>query len=247
MTTNENPDTYLGIQFEKAEVGLFLYQENYARKILARYNMENCKILKTPMNSGRQDIEDKIYSNFEYRNAVGSLLSSKTSPDIAYSVNYTSPDRSIPQKNASNAIGGTTFRKLRSSPLEESRLLVSRLPLTPTSACTASPKTLRSNTFNNPRHPPPEITSPLPISHPPTDAWRSGSPPGCGGKVTRGVGWELMGRSERGNEKMRRLASIMAERWRRGGGERKCKRDERYGNSTMNLPTIINPSGTALS
>ncbi|MBW0573189.1 hypothetical protein O181_112904 [Austropuccinia psidii MF-1] len=74
-------------------------QTHYIEELLRKYNMEDCKISLTPMQSNiklelvtkAEDDEFKSL-NLDYRSAIGSLnyLSQCTRPDIAYSVGHLS-------------------------------------------------------------------------------------------------------------------------------------------------------------
>ena len=48
MTVIENHEVYVGIQLERRQEGLFIHQENFVNKTLVKYNMTDCKIMKTP-------------------------------------------------------------------------------------------------------------------------------------------------------------------------------------------------------
>ena len=88
----------LGIEFRRQEGGdVLLVRERYARDVLSRFSMVECKCVSTPLelgchlNSSQQlvaDIDlDKMIDN-PYRSAIGSLmyLSTCTMPDIAAAV-----------------------------------------------------------------------------------------------------------------------------------------------------------------
>ncbi|GKV12662.1 hypothetical protein SLEP1_g23785 [Rubroshorea leprosula] len=40
---------YLSIEVKQMEEGIFISQENYAREVLKRFNMSNCKPVNTPV------------------------------------------------------------------------------------------------------------------------------------------------------------------------------------------------------
>ena len=44
----KKPEIYVGMQLERRQEGLFIHQENFANKTLAKYNMTDCKIMKSP-------------------------------------------------------------------------------------------------------------------------------------------------------------------------------------------------------
>ena len=43
---------FLGIEVEKSEKGIFIFQNKYARDLLKRFRMDNCKHVPTPVATG---------------------------------------------------------------------------------------------------------------------------------------------------------------------------------------------------
>ena len=70
--------------------GIFISQEKYTKDLLKRFNMDECKPIKTPMPSnGHLDLDEggKTVDQTLYRSMIGSLLYLTASrPDIMFSV-----------------------------------------------------------------------------------------------------------------------------------------------------------------
>lgn len=52
MSVVENPQIYLGIQISMTEQGIFLHQEQYARKVLERFDMTECNCQNSSSSRG---------------------------------------------------------------------------------------------------------------------------------------------------------------------------------------------------
>lgn len=81
----------LEIKITKFENGLFLNQEIYLKRLLKRFNMEDCKPVKTPMETKFiNDSNQQIGDYKPYRELVGCLmyLTQTTRPDLCFAVNY---------------------------------------------------------------------------------------------------------------------------------------------------------------
>ncbi|XP_057975241.1 uncharacterized protein LOC131162650, partial [Malania oleifera] len=81
---------FLGLQIKQANHGTFICQSKYIRDLLKKFNMEDCKILGTPMNSSIKLDKDEQGIPVDvklYRGMIGSLLYLTASrPDIMFSV-----------------------------------------------------------------------------------------------------------------------------------------------------------------
>ena len=84
---------FLGIEVRKEEDGILLTQEKYAKEILTRVGMKNCKPATTPLSSTEKLSlhEGEVLSaedSTRYKSVVGVLqYLTLTRPDLAYSVN----------------------------------------------------------------------------------------------------------------------------------------------------------------
>lgn len=83
---------YLGMRIQHINDSIFISQPAYTWKIMARFKMEQCDPVSTPMEPHHEEINKETAKNKPYREAIGSLLylSNVTRPDLAYSVNYLS-------------------------------------------------------------------------------------------------------------------------------------------------------------
>ena len=77
---------FFGLEVERTKEGLFLGQQKYAKDLLQRYEMLDCKPISTPMDPNVRLQEDKG-KNLEdvtmYQQLVGSLIYlTLTRPDI---------------------------------------------------------------------------------------------------------------------------------------------------------------------
>jgi hypothetical protein len=90
---------YLGVEVSKLDENtLLLHQTAYAKKVLERFNMTDCKIRKTPLprdlNLSLMDSPDEVDPDIqsEYRAIVGSLmyLYQWTRPDLGFAVTFLS-------------------------------------------------------------------------------------------------------------------------------------------------------------
>lgn len=84
-------DCYLGLQIVREPNGsIILHQMSYLKKVLLRFNMDNCNSVTTPAEANHvlSRNDEKRATNFPYREAVGSLmyLAVATRPDISYAV-----------------------------------------------------------------------------------------------------------------------------------------------------------------
>jgi hypothetical protein len=81
---------FLGFQVKQMREGIFISQEKYTKDLLKRFNMDDCKPIKTPMPSnGHLDLDEGGNSVDQtlYRSMIGSLLYLTASrPDIMFSV-----------------------------------------------------------------------------------------------------------------------------------------------------------------
>lgn len=99
---------FLGLEVEHTKNGIFLGQQKYAKDLLKRYGMLDCKPISTPMDPNARLQEDKG-KNLEdatmYRQLVGSLIYLTLSrPDISYAVGVASRYMSTPKKPHLDAI-----------------------------------------------------------------------------------------------------------------------------------------------
>ena len=81
---------FLGFQVKQMREEIFISQEKYTKDLLKRFNMDECKPIKTPMSSNRHlDLDEggKMVYHTLYRSIIGSLLYLTASrPGIMFSV-----------------------------------------------------------------------------------------------------------------------------------------------------------------
>ncbi|KAL9287174.1 putative RNA-directed DNA polymerase [Arabidopsis thaliana] len=90
MTDMEKIHHFLGIKADYNDKGLFLSQSLYAKEILERAEMSDCKPIAVPVDLKSKlslDIEDRVSDPTLYRSLVGELqYLTFTRPDISYAV-----------------------------------------------------------------------------------------------------------------------------------------------------------------
>ncbi|KAL5794737.1 hypothetical protein ACOSP7_003331 [Xanthoceras sorbifolium] len=85
---------YLGIEVKQKEEGIFISQENYAKEILKKFKMDDCKPINTPVEYeiklSKHDKGESIDPTF-LKSLVGSLRNlTCTRPDILHAVGLVS-------------------------------------------------------------------------------------------------------------------------------------------------------------
>ena len=93
MTDLGELNFFLGIKIERKEDGMYLSQTAYLKNLLKRFNMENCKPSKTPMEvkpPAEEDSTNCIIGKKPFRELVGCLMyvMLTTRPDISTAVNF---------------------------------------------------------------------------------------------------------------------------------------------------------------
>lgn len=86
---------FLGMEIVQNQEGIFLSQECYAKRLLEKFNMEDCKIMTTPLVPQRKhqdEEEEEEYVDVKgYRSLIGGLLYlTATRPDLMFSASYLS-------------------------------------------------------------------------------------------------------------------------------------------------------------
>jgi hypothetical protein len=90
----------LGLQLEHLPEGVFVHQSTYTKRVLEKFNMDECYPLRTPMIvrsleadkdpfRPKEEDEQGLGPEVPYLSAIGALmyLANCTQPDIAFSVN----------------------------------------------------------------------------------------------------------------------------------------------------------------
>lgn len=85
---------FLGIEIKQNENDVFICQKKYAKEILKKFQMEECKAVSTPMNQkeklSKEDGADKVDEGY-YRSMIGCLMYlTATRPDILFAVSLLS-------------------------------------------------------------------------------------------------------------------------------------------------------------
>ena len=82
---------FLGLKVWQSSEGIFLNQGKYAVEILKRFDMLECKVMATPMDSNLKLLADdlsELVDVTQYRQIIGSLMYlTNTRPDICFAVN----------------------------------------------------------------------------------------------------------------------------------------------------------------
>lgn len=89
LKTEGNPNVFIYIQIEKSNGFIKIYMFNYAKEMLAKIQMCDAKVAKTPISKNRED-SSLPYDNFPCRESVETslYLSIKTRHDLSYAVSY---------------------------------------------------------------------------------------------------------------------------------------------------------------
>jgi len=85
---------FLGIEIKQGENQVFICQRKYAKEILRKFQMDECKAVSTPMNQRekfiKEDGADKVDEGY-YRSLIGCLMYlTTTRPDIIFAVSLLS-------------------------------------------------------------------------------------------------------------------------------------------------------------
>jgi hypothetical protein len=111
--------TFLSIQIQLSEKGLLLSQEQYCRRIIEQFGMDQCAGKDTPMAPGivMEKEGELLPDDNQYRSTVGSLLylSVNTRPDISYAVGVLSRFMNAPTEQHLKA-AKRVFRYLSKHP-----------------------------------------------------------------------------------------------------------------------------------
>ncbi|KAL5795083.1 hypothetical protein ACOSP7_003677 [Xanthoceras sorbifolium] len=99
---------FLGLEVDQTLEGIFLYQQKYAKDLLKKFGMLECKPISTPMEPNAKmcahegkDLEDALM----FRQLVGSLIYlTLTRPDISYAVGVMSRYMQNPKKSHLEAV-----------------------------------------------------------------------------------------------------------------------------------------------
>ena len=89
---------------DRSKKQIFLSQPDYAKSILIRFRMENCKSVSTPLESGKQfrkfSDEDRPFDKQLYQQAIGCLtyFAMSTRPDISAAVGALSQFMACPSE-----------------------------------------------------------------------------------------------------------------------------------------------------
>lgn len=94
MTDLESMSYFLGMEIKQGQGEVLIYQKKYAKEILKKFQMEECKAASTPMNQKeklcKEDGADKIDEGY-FRSLVGCLMYlTATRPDILNAVSILS-------------------------------------------------------------------------------------------------------------------------------------------------------------
>ncbi|GAA0144242.1 transmembrane signal receptor [Lithospermum erythrorhizon] len=84
---------FLGIEIKQRQNEVFICQEKYAKELLKKFNMENCKIMDSPMCQKEKLCKDDGSEKVEeshYRSLIGCLMYLTTRLDILYVVSVLS-------------------------------------------------------------------------------------------------------------------------------------------------------------
>lgn len=85
---------YLGIEVKQTKDGIFISQENYAKDVLKKFKMSDCKPMNTPVECNiklSKNDEGYLVDPTQYKSLVGSLrYLTCTRPDILYGVGLVS-------------------------------------------------------------------------------------------------------------------------------------------------------------
>ncbi|KAJ9539453.1 hypothetical protein OSB04_032186, partial [Centaurea solstitialis] len=99
---------FLGLQVKQLSAGIFINQAKYIKDILKKYNLENAKIMKTPMSPScalDSDPDGKAVDVTTYRGMIGSLMYLTTSrPDIMFSTCLCARYQSKPKESHLKAV-----------------------------------------------------------------------------------------------------------------------------------------------
>ncbi|XP_023521533.1 uncharacterized protein LOC111785351, partial [Cucurbita pepo subsp. pepo] len=84
--SNLGPVSYfLGIEIKQTQDEVFICQRKYAKEILQKFQMEDCKAMNTPMNQKEKLVKDDGSAKVievEFRSFVGCLMYLTTRPNI---------------------------------------------------------------------------------------------------------------------------------------------------------------------
>ncbi|KAJ9535957.1 LOW QUALITY PROTEIN: hypothetical protein OSB04_un000880 [Centaurea solstitialis] len=99
---------FLGLQVKQLSAGIFINQAKYNKDILKKYNLENAKIMKTPMSPScalDSDSDGKTVDVTTYRGMIGSLMYLTASrPDIMFSTCLCARYQSKPKESHLKAV-----------------------------------------------------------------------------------------------------------------------------------------------
>jgi hypothetical protein len=92
---------YLGVEVWKICSNIFVSQTKYARSLLDRFIMTNCKISPTPIEKGLKlsaKTDSKVVNESIYVQLVGSLIYlTSTRPDLSFIVSFISRFITVPK------------------------------------------------------------------------------------------------------------------------------------------------------
>ncbi|KAJ9545670.1 hypothetical protein OSB04_025377 [Centaurea solstitialis] len=99
---------FLGLQVKQLSAGIFINQGKYIKDILKKYNLENAKIMKTPMSPScalDSDPDGTAVDVTNYRGMIGSLMYLTASrPDIMFSTCLCARYQSKPKESHLKAV-----------------------------------------------------------------------------------------------------------------------------------------------
>lgn len=94
---------FLGLQISQQVDGIFISQSKYIKEMLKKFQMEDCKLVSTPMVTGCRLSKDDTSPEVDqklYKSMIGSLLYMIASrPDVLYAVGLVGRFQAAPREN----------------------------------------------------------------------------------------------------------------------------------------------------